>query len=412
MRANCLTSVMAWMLLLSWAATPAVPSPPPVTVFPVVPSAEQLLAMTNTPPPVQPVARPLTFYASADYLLWRLKPWAIPVPLLVTPSTPTTFDSRVADLTDVPVTTLYGNQNAENPQMHGFRVRLGGNAVIFGEPGFEVGGFFLPEHEQKTTFRSQKGAPDLLLPFRNSETKPATASGLLIGGTVDGEAEPASVTFTTASWLWGAEVGPTLLLYDDSACSLRLLVAFRNLGLNERLTLSARNTGDDSYRFSDQFSATNYFFGGQVGGRFAWDWQTLQVEATAKIGVGATATTVRTSGSTFPPNSEVKKPKSVRGGFYSFAQQGIRRETYLGVVPEVGINLGWRCTDWLTLRAGYDFLWWNAVASPGAYVNPTFKAGDLPVLGGDPDDRPNPTGMKSTTDFWAHGLQAGFEIEF
>ena len=38
-------------------------------------------------------------------------------------------------------------------------------------------------------------------------------------------------------------------------------------------------------------------------------------------------------------------------------------------VPQVGINIGYQCAEWLRLSVGYDFLYFSSVVRPADQIN-------------------------------------------
>jgi hypothetical protein len=111
----------------------------------------------------------------------------------------------------------------------------------------------------------------------------------------------------------------------------------------------------------------------------------------------------------------VKKVKGqffVPGGLYSFNQQGTNRFAAFAVVPEGGLNLTWRVTDFLALHAGYGAFYLNRALRPAAQIDRDISKKALPLFGGDPSKAPDPIREKVDSDFWAHGLNLGLDLDF
>ena len=95
---------------------------------------------------------------------------------------------------------------------------------------------------------------------------------------------------------------------------------------------------------------------------------------------------------------------------------GSHSRDVVAVVPEAGINVGFRLTDWASIVVGYTFLYASNVARPGNQIdrtiNPTQSAAisltNPAVLSG----VARPEFRFKGTDFWAHGLNAGLAFSF
>jgi hypothetical protein len=50
----------------------------------------------------------------------------------------------------------------------------------------------------------------------------------------------------------------------------------------------------------------------------------------------------------------------------------------LGVVPEVGVKVGYQVTPHLRAQVGYDFLYWSDVVRPGSQIDPLINTNLIP----------------------------------
>jgi hypothetical protein len=346
-------------------------------------TAGQLLALVGPPPPRPIDAPPIAWYASLDYVAWWVKPAGLAVPLVAT-------TRGAASLDDPTATVLLGNQDLAYPTMHGFRATFGFAPVTTSSIGAEATCIYLPGRSTKRTF----AGPGLFLPFLDTETTPPRESGLPVAGDV-----------SAASWaeFWSAEFAPWLCCYEAPGVRVDGLVTFRHLGLRESLELRARSRTFETF---DRFETRNYFFGAGAGARCSWESGRLVADVTARLALGAVAASDEAGGYT------VRDGEAVGGGFFSFAQQGEFRHARFAVVPDVAVNVGWRVCPCAVVRAGYSFLYWSSVKEAGEQVRRRFDAAALPVFGGDPDDAPSPKRQLRESDFWAHGLSVGVEIEY
>jgi hypothetical protein len=86
------------------------------------------------------------------------------------------------------------------------------------------------------------------------------------------------------------------------------------------------------------------------------------------------------------------------------------------VVPEVGLNIGYRITEGVSVFAGYTFLYTNSVVRPAQQIdrniNPTQSASfegspPTPLVG-----PAQPSFKFHDSDFWAQGLNVGLVARF
>ncbi len=136
------------------------------------------------------------------------------------------------------------------------------------------------------------------------------------------------------------------------------------------------------------------------------------MRATAKVAFGATdegadlagvTTSVSATGATVAAGGFLARPSN--SGSFSTEQ--------FAIVPEAGLTLGYQVFNWMRLTAGYSFLYWSRVARPGEQVNVSVNRLEVPSLAA-------PTGFMVTppaalirsTDFWAHGINAGLELRY
>jgi len=82
------------------------------------------------------------------------------------------------------------------------------------------------------------------------------------------------------------------------------------------------------------------------------------------------------------------------------------------VVPEVGVQLSVRITDWVYATVGYSFLYLSDVARPGDQVDRNVNVQPVPagVPALIPPAAPPPTFR--STNFWAQGLDIGLRFSF
>jgi hypothetical protein len=164
----------------------------------------------------------------------------------------------------------------------------------------------------------------------------------------------------------------------------------------------------------DLFVTHDDFFGGQIGVRGEYRWNRWIINAAAKVGLGSTEQDVALSGHTvltLPDGSN----RTVLGGLFTQPSNlGHHEREQVSVISEVGLHVGYAVTENLKIQVGYDFLYWNDVARPGAEINRNINSRQIPSAF--PYETPvppfTPQFLYHATDFWAQGITAELSIRF
>ncbi len=195
-----------------------------------------------------------------------------------------------------------------------------------------------------------------------------------------------------------------------------LLAGYRFVQLDEELRIGhqAQFTGPwgiyqtgDSFSGSDRFSTGNTFHGLEMGvvyGKQSGPWS---CELLAKLGLGGTRSRLTIAGEGTKTVTGVEQP--VPGGL--LAQQTnaghYERDTF-AVMPELGLTLGYQLSPRLKATVGYSFLYWSRVVRPAEQADQ--RLSQLP------DETPTgallPAASFVFSDFWAQGVNVGFEYVF
>jgi hypothetical protein len=77
-------------------------------------------------------------------------------------------------------------------------------------------------------------------------------------------------------------------------------------------------------------------------------------------------------------------------------------------VPEVGLTVGYQCTDHWRVFGGYNFLYWSSVARAGEQIDPRVNAFSTLI----PGSPRVPAFPFHSEDFWAQGLTLGVEYRY
>jgi hypothetical protein len=331
-------------------------------------------------------------------------------------------------LTNPGTSVLLGESGLDYGPLSGFRATAGLAVPCFGI-GAAVSVFVLPSKDFQEEFIGEPsvaggGVPVLARPVFDPTTGVPSAQVISFPGAFTGRFD-----VTSSTRLWGADVNMLLGLHHSPELSVDLLAGYRHLSLCEDLVLNQQSsllaggftTFDGDLVFApatltlfDRFDTENRFDGAQVGAQAEFRWDSLFVYLVGKVALGTVRQDVGIEGGTVL-RTPFAPQRTAEGGL--FAQpSNIGQETQddLAVVPEVGINVGWKITSYLQASLGYTFLYWGNVVRPGGQIDPAtnpnlvVSSNIFAFSGG--SDRPAPLFHKS--DFWAQGLNLSFLFRY
>ncbi|MEK6662083.1 MAG: BBP7 family outer membrane beta-barrel protein [candidate division NC10 bacterium] len=344
---------------------------------------------------------------SAEALLWWFKGSPAPVPLVSN-----------GFLNEAGTKVLLGGKDLDTNPNSGFRVTVGYS--LTDRWGAEGSVFYLVDRSTSRTASSsgQIGSQDLFIPFFDVTAPGENTTGLSSQGQFAGSAkEELSNSFL------GAELNGTMKLLSAAPWRVDLLGGLRYLNLRETYTFTTSSPNvaprpADVFRTKDEFDATNNFYGAQLGVRARYDRGSWFANSTVKFALGAMVQSVDIDGFLETNDFNDFGPVQRFAGGY-FAQPtniGSHSRSVFAVVPEVGLNIGYRITEWTSVFVGYTFLYTNSVVRPAQQIdrniNPTQSAsfeGSPPT----PLEGPaQPSFRFNGSDFWAQGLNVGLTGRF
>lgn len=348
------------------------------------------------------------FVVGAEYLMWWMKGDNTPDLLKSAPSG-SLDDVRPGSPT---ATVLYGGQGQGKDGMSG--LRLSGQYWFSDDHcwGLDASVFYLGSND--IFFTSSPGIPTLVRPSNALNEQIANLRDLDSAGTSGNFLAERSAT------LWGFDVNLRKNLWCGEVCYFDLICGYRMVGLEEKLSITENvlitadpRRGPDPAKpygtfsvVNDQFVTSNRFFGPQVGFDSLLRKGNWTLGIRSKVALGVTDQVVTISGST------TTNGQSAPGGFLALQGTNIGRETHraFGVVPEVGVTVGYDVKDWWRIFAGYNFLYWNSVVRPGDQINLRVNPNFLP--GGDRTGAAEPSPLFQRSEFWAHGVSLGMEFRW
>lgn len=395
------------------------PSEPPARVIHLTAAADP--ASGETPPWTgmldgpAPECSPPSFWVGVDYLCWRLR-GATPPPLV---STGNPFDLSPGALGQSGTRVLYGGTRDSFGTVNGLRVNFGTYFDPCRATGLEASVFVLePADTGFAAASTAGGVPPLYLPsFRpelGREGVVTVASPEALPGIISGQ-----VVVTSRARLWGAQAGYVQHLTDYGPARVSGLVGLQYLDLAESLRLRAAvddREFDIQTRTEDLFETRNRFYGATVGARVGMAAGPFTADLTGRLGVGATQRTADVSGVTALGGSGCVLCGLPNGGTFPggvFSQPtNIGRDSECGfaVVPQLQLRLGYAVCPNVRLTAGYDVLWWTEVVRPADRVD---RVTNLTQRFGFSLAGPaRPARLDGTSDFRAHGLSVGVEVQY
>ena len=110
-------------------------------------------------------------------------------------------------------------------------------------------------------------------------------------------------------------------------------------------------------------------------------------------------------------------PQRFPGGYFAqLTNIGSHTRSVFAVVPEVGLNIGYRITEWVSVFAGYTFLYTNSVVRPAQQIDRNINPTQSASFGGTPptvlEGPAHPSFKFNGSDFWAQGLNVGLAGRF
>ena len=380
------------------------------------------------------VARPTGggLWARADYLLWWAKGMDIP-PLVTAGST--------GILGDDDTTILYGGDQILDDARSGLRLTLGGWLDCNRRYGIEGDYWYLGEKSTRFLAESDEGgSPALFRPFYNVNPRnddgsfdpPARADAELVSLP---DVLQGAVQVNAFSELSGAGIrfrrrlccASSCVSYCDACCrqhvvprSTRLdfLIGYRYLRLHEGLSVRETLTSlllmpdEGSFGIVDSFDTSNNFHGVDLGVMWEGSWGRWSLDLLGKLALGNIEQVVKINGQTTIANSLASDGEYVGGLLAQRTNIGDYHRDVFGVLPELGVTLGYQVTCHWRVTAGYSFLYLSRVVRPGEQIGLDVNPDLLPPEFTPFDGPERPEFTFQDTDFWAQGLNFGLQCRW
>ena len=346
----------------------------------------------------------LKFWADGEYLYWKIKNSPEPVPLVINQQG------------KEPFTVVLGDEKLNLGWRSGAKVSFGCGFNENHRIGAEVNYLFLSKNSNREKVSSDaNGSPPLRVPFFNVQTGLEDSGALATPNLFQG-----SALLKIDNKMQGAELNLTSRLPSDNChTQFVILAGFRWWNFNEQLKFFANSptiNPPSIYNYGDTFHVKNNFYGGQMGFDFNYHYGAMFMNLKGKVALGALYQETLVKGF-FTTNEFTGQEETFIGGFFALPTNiGKDKHMQVSLLPELNINLGYQCTDALSIHLGYSLLYVNHVLFAGKQIdkniNPSQSANidftATPALVGEP----SPKKKTHSDDFFAQGLNAGLEFQF
>ncbi len=346
-----------------------------------------------------------------EYLNWWTK--SSSAPPLATTSPATTARAQSGVLGQSGTEILFGDNNGDQGVHPGVRLRLGYWFTPCRDSGLDIAYTVLGS--KAATFAGASGNdPILARPFFNVSTALQDSVIVAYPGQQTG-----ALDVRDANELNSLEVLYRQGVLRQCNRELDFLIGYRYGRFNESIGIDQSSDYISTVgqipvgtviTASDLFKTTNEFNGGEIGFAARTRYCRWSLELMTKLAVGSTRSRVNISGNTVV-TVPGQTPLSYNGGVLALPTNiGDFQRNDLSVIPEFGVTLGYDLTCRLKATFGWTFLYWSDVMRPADQIDVNVNPTQLPpgTLRGDP----SPAFRPVTTDFWAQGLNVGFDYRY
>lgn len=201
---------------------------------------------------------------------------------------------------------------------------------------------------------------------------------------------------------------------------LDFLLGYRFMTLNDRVSINENlNTlnvqPQANFRVNDSFVSQNQFHGVELGTRMQKYRGRWSLDLLSKVAIGNVNQVVTINGAT--AITQVGTPTLTLPGGLLAQQTNIGRYSRndLGLIPEIGANVGYQLTPRLRATFGYTFLFWANVARAGEQIDFNVNSNLLPGRGGATvpfGDPRHPLFAFNENSFWAQGVSTGLDFRW
>jgi hypothetical protein len=352
-------------------------------------------------------------WARADCLYWRFRD--MPLPVLLATGNPAVANPAIPGLGNI--TPLIGGPR-DVGRFNGIRATVGQWLDEDGELGVEFTGFVFGREGTATFFSAN---PVISVPLLG-----VNGAGAVYDFNLPGQFSGV-YGIRTASKMFGGEANLLHRWYSDGCVSFDTLLGYRHVQLKEQIELLGRSTATGGIATfngaalpagvtvftTDTFRVRNEFHGAQIGGRLEVRRDMFTLTLASKGGAGVNLQTLRTNGLTTATGNGASR--TAFGGVRVLPTNfGRDTNTDFSMLSESQVEFGFQVTKNLSLRVGYNLLFWSDVVRPGNVISPVTSFTQVPI---DPTFNrataaTRPVTVFRSSDFLAHGLILGLQLDY
>lgn len=353
------------------------------------------------------------WFGGADYLLWWFKDGPAPPPMAVQPMRQPIQPQQIDHIGGQ---TVLGGSPIDPGVHSGGMFTLGRWLDCDSCFGVQGGFFFLGARTttQSVASNGLPGSPTLLLPYFNPIRGLEQATSIAQPGEFAGAA-----TLASSSLLQGWEASGVYRPVRTGPFHRQWLLGVAHLNLTENLAFAT--TSPDitapfhTFNTLDNFRTQNTFYGAQAGLRGTLIRGRWAIEGISKLAMGNMHQRVDTNGVLL--TSQFDGLQQFPGGYFTQPTNiGVQTRDRFAVIPQTNINLAYNITCNLRARIGYTFLYVSSVARPGnsvdGVINPTQAPGITGAASQTLFGPARPAPLLHGSDFWAQGLNFGFDLAY
>ncbi len=362
-------------------------------------------AQTSAPWPVRGSAG--SGDVSVEAIAWWLRDTPAPVPLVTNL------------IVGSPATQTYlGGQALSVGTTGGMRIT--GSYALSDRLNLEGNFLFVPYRSTTSSVSSsgQSGSVNLIVPYLDANTGRENGTEISFAPLYSGVAQEEYKV-----GMLGAEVNGAWALAASLPWNVEALGGFRYLRLRETYTFTTSSPFIAPYPpgvwdTTDRFATTNNFYGLQAGLRARYDQGSFFGTAIAKVAVGAMVQAVAISGSLVTDEfTSSGATQTFPGGYFALPSNiGSYSRSTFAVVPEIGINIGYRLSPAASITFGYSLLYASNVVRPGNQIDRTVNT--TPSTAYTENPKPSAQGPArpsfgfNDSSFWAQGVSLGVAYRF
>lgn len=368
-------------------------------------------------PPLGPLidVPPATrLWLRGEYLRWWTEGMSTPVLATTSPAGTPSGDAGVLGLGTTQA--LFGGDPINEGATNGMRFR--GGFFLTPAAAFGIEGEYFALAEQNDSFFQGPGGDILARPYFDP-TRDREASQLIEYSPLqEGSLNISSETNLRSMLLAGrASLCPTCggnCIACRNNDRVDWIVGYRRIRLEDELAFveNVQHLDDATSRvLMDRFHTKNEINALQLGVTYQADLKRVWLESMLRVAVGQNKQSVGISGSTTLTDGGVSNDYA--GGFLAqTTNAGSYRRDQFTMVPEIGVTLGIRVFDWLHGTVGYNLLYLPSVVRAGDQIDLDINSTLLAPPPTSPTGSQRPQFNFIESDYYAHGLSLGLQLQF